>query len=120
MEQNISPLYSTKQCIKIIEFFYSCQRSIVMTKLKYRQYLNLRSAPTAFIIRSLVGRFKELGSVVDSPGRGAHQNIRTEDNVETVLQIINQSQLIVVPANWATPERHCVEFLSCGQWRSRI
>ncbi|GFY73853.1 hypothetical protein TNIN_348381 [Trichonephila inaurata madagascariensis] len=29
--------------------------------------------------------FEELGSVADLPGRGAHGNIRTEDNVETVV-----------------------------------
>ncbi|GFY10846.1 hypothetical protein TNCV_1123681 [Trichonephila clavipes] len=56
-----------------------------MTQRKYRQYFNLRSAPTAFMILSLIGRFEELGSVADRPGRGAHRNIRTEDNMETVL-----------------------------------
>ncbi|GFX68562.1 hypothetical protein TNCV_1799751 [Trichonephila clavipes] len=45
-----------------------------------------RSASTAFMIRSLVGHFEELGSVADRPGRDAHQNIRTEDTVETVRQ----------------------------------
>nr|CAH7741542.1 unnamed protein product [Callosobruchus chinensis] len=67
-----------------IEFFYS-QRS-VMTQLKYRQYFNSISAPTAFMIKSLVGRFDELGSMADCPGRGVHRNIRTEGNVETVRQ----------------------------------
>lgn len=80
--------YSTTQRVKIIEFFYSCQRSIVLTQRKYRQHFNTRSAPTAFMIRSLVGRFEELGSVADRPGRGAHRNIRTEDNVETVRQSV--------------------------------
>ncbi|GFY28551.1 putative transposase [Trichonephila clavipes] len=79
---------STKQRVKIIEFFYSCQRSIVMTQRKYRQYFNSRSASTAFMIRSLVCRFDELGSVLYRPGRGDHRNIRTEDNVETVRQSV--------------------------------
>ncbi|GFT52902.1 hypothetical protein TNCV_1460101 [Trichonephila clavipes] len=79
--------YSTKQRVKMIEFFYSCQRSIIMTQRKYRQYFNSRSAPTTFMIRSLVGRFEELASVVDHPGRGAHRNICTEGNMETVRQI---------------------------------
>ncbi|GFQ83853.1 hypothetical protein TNCT_635561 [Trichonephila clavata] len=76
--------YSTKQGVKIIELFYFCQRSLVTTQRKYRQYFNSRSAPTAFVIRSLVGRFEELGSVADETGRDVHRNIRTEDNVETV------------------------------------
>ncbi|GFY52592.1 hypothetical protein TNIN_185521 [Trichonephila inaurata madagascariensis] len=84
---------STKQCVKIIEFFYSCQQSIVMTQRKYRQYFNSRSTPTAFMIRSLIDRFEELGSVADRPGRGAHRNIRTEDNVETVQQISSRMRM---------------------------
>ncbi|GFS99499.1 hypothetical protein TNCV_4534661 [Trichonephila clavipes] len=59
-----------------------------MTQCKYRQYFNSRSAPKAFMIRSLVSRFEELGSVADRPGRGANRNIRTEDNVETVRQSV--------------------------------
>ncbi|GFT82454.1 hypothetical protein TNCV_3350321 [Trichonephila clavipes] len=51
-----------------------------MTQRKYRQYFNARSATISFMIRSLVGRFEELGSVADPPERGAHRNIRT-DNV---------------------------------------
>ncbi|GFR16847.1 hypothetical protein TNCT_664911 [Trichonephila clavata] len=97
----------------MIEFFYSCQRSIVMTQGKYRQYFNSRSDSTAFMVRSLVCRFEELGSVADRPGKGDQRNIRTEDNVETccrALQMIHLSQLAVVSANWAFPERHCVEF----------
>ncbi|GFR10907.1 hypothetical protein TNCT_448931, partial [Trichonephila clavata] len=72
---------STKQHVKIIEFFYSCERPIVMTRCKYRQYFHLRSAPTAFMIRSLVSRFEELSSVAYHPGRGAHRNIYSEDSV---------------------------------------
>ncbi|XP_065674000.1 uncharacterized protein LOC136090951 [Hydra vulgaris] len=37
---------------------------------------------------SLVGCFEDLGSVADRPGRGAHQNFRTEDNMETVWQSV--------------------------------
>ncbi|GFY77686.1 hypothetical protein TNIN_127431 [Trichonephila inaurata madagascariensis] len=40
------------------------------------------------MIRSLVGRFEELGSLADYPGRGAHRNFRTEDNVENVRQSV--------------------------------
>ncbi|GFY75311.1 putative transposase [Trichonephila inaurata madagascariensis] len=59
-----------------------------MTQCKHRQHFNSRSAPTAFMIWSMVDRFEELGSVTDRPGRGVHQNIRTEDNVKTVWQSV--------------------------------
>ncbi|GFY43554.1 hypothetical protein TNIN_422801 [Trichonephila inaurata madagascariensis] len=57
-----------------------------MTKCKYRKNFNSRSAQLAFMIRSLVGNFEDLGSVAHRPGRGTNQNIRTEVNVETVQQ----------------------------------
>ncbi|GFY77770.1 hypothetical protein TNIN_379381 [Trichonephila inaurata madagascariensis] len=42
------------------------------------------------MIRILVGRFEKLGSVANHPGRGVHQNIHTEDSVETVrLSVAN-------------------------------
>ncbi|GFU61505.1 hypothetical protein TNCV_2288001 [Trichonephila clavipes] len=82
-----------------------------MTQRKYRQYFNSRSAPPAFMIRSLVDRFEELGSVANRPGRGAHRNIRTEDNVETVWQSVaddpsvsnrrRSSQLVIFQNNIA-------------------
>ncbi|GFV53849.1 a disintegrin and metalloproteinase with thrombospondin motifs 7 [Trichonephila clavipes] len=50
-------------------------------------------APTAFMIRSLVGRFEELSFVVDRPGRGAHRNIRTEDNVVTMRWISSRIRM---------------------------
>lgn len=80
--------YSPQQRIKIIDFYYSSQRSIVLTQRNYRRFFNVRSAPTSSMITSLVRRFEELGSVADRPGRGAHRNIRTEDNVEAVQQSV--------------------------------
>ncbi|GFS61662.1 hypothetical protein TNIN_273341 [Trichonephila inaurata madagascariensis] len=63
-----------------------------------QRFTGRASSPTAFTIRSLVGRFEELGSLADRPGRGAHPDIRTEDNVESVRQMIRLSQLAIVPA----------------------
>ncbi|GFV22359.1 hypothetical protein TNCV_3924191 [Trichonephila clavipes] len=85
--------YSKKQLVKIIEYFYSCRQSVIMTQRKHWQYFNSRSATTAFMIRSLIGRFEELSSVADRPGRGGHRNIRTEDNVETVGQIFSRMRM---------------------------
>ncbi|GFY77089.1 hypothetical protein TNIN_462301 [Trichonephila inaurata madagascariensis] len=73
---------------------------------------NLQNSP--YKVTSLVGRFGKLGSVANRPGRGAHRNILTEDNVEIVRQSVTDdpSVLTVVPAKWAFPKRHCVEFFS--------
>lgn len=67
-----------------------------MTQRKYCQYFKSRSAHTAIMKGNLVGRFKKWG-------RGAHRNIRAEDNVEAVrrsIEMIHQSHLVVVPGNW--------------------
>ncbi|GFY40777.1 hypothetical protein TNIN_129511 [Trichonephila inaurata madagascariensis] len=99
--------YSTKQRVKIIKFFYSCQRSIVMTHGKYRQYFNLRSAPTAFMIRSLVGRFEvQWPTVLEEAFIEIFTLKTTWKLCGRVLQMIHLSQLAIVAANWAFPERH--------------
>ncbi|GFS66588.1 hypothetical protein TNIN_258761 [Trichonephila inaurata madagascariensis] len=59
-----------------------------MKQRKYWQYFNSRSAPTAFMIRSSIGRFEELGSEAGRPGKSAHRNIHIEDSVETVRQSV--------------------------------
>ncbi|GFY71417.1 hypothetical protein TNIN_468351 [Trichonephila inaurata madagascariensis] len=85
--------YSTKQRVKIIEFLNSCQRSIVMTERKFRQYFNSISAPTAFMIRSLVGRFEELGSVAKPSWKRCPSKYSHMNNVETVRQISSRMRL---------------------------
>ncbi|GFS51101.1 hypothetical protein TNCV_3532241 [Trichonephila clavipes] len=69
-----------------------------MTQCKYWHYFNSRSAPTAFMIKSLVSHFEELGSMTDHHGRGAHQNICTEDSVETVRQCCRRSICLNLPS----------------------
>ncbi|GFY38466.1 hypothetical protein TNIN_291431 [Trichonephila inaurata madagascariensis] len=72
-----------------------------MTQCKYRQYFNSRSAPTAFMIRSLVGRFEELGSAADRVLEEVPIEIFP---LKTTLKMIHLSRFAVVPANWAFPE----------------
>ncbi|GFY77740.1 hypothetical protein TNIN_169841 [Trichonephila inaurata madagascariensis] len=57
---------------------------------------------------SLVGRFEELGSVADRPERGAHRNIRSEDNVETVRQSVADDPSVSTRRRSSQLERHCV------------
>ncbi|GFV54696.1 hypothetical protein TNCV_3844151 [Trichonephila clavipes] len=89
-----------------------------MTQHKYRQYFNSRSTPTAFIIRSLVGCFEELGSVAYRPGRGAHRNFRIEDNVETVRH--NVADDPSVSTRRRSSQLGISRIFFCDQWRSRI
>ncbi|GFW20916.1 hypothetical protein TNCV_1714231 [Trichonephila clavipes] len=42
--------------------------------------------------RSLVGRFEQLGSMADRPGRSSYRNIRYEVNVKTVRQISSRTR----------------------------
>ncbi|GFW19653.1 hypothetical protein TNCV_1605441 [Trichonephila clavipes] len=84
-----------------------------MTQLKYRKYSNSRSAPSSFMIRSLFGRFEELGSVADRPGRQL-QDICTEDNRETVRQSVADDSSVSTRRHFSqmgiSRMTHCVEF----------
>lgn len=44
------------------------------------------------MIRWLIRLLEEVGSVADRSGKAAHRNIRNEDNMEIVQQMIHLSQ----------------------------
>jgi len=76
--------YNAEQRVKLIKFYYSSGESIIATKRKYCQHFNVRTAPSDNMIRNLVSRFEEQGSVSDLPGRGLHRNVCTEVAVKAV------------------------------------
>lgn len=81
--------YDVQQRVKIVEFYYSSGKSIISTQRNYRRHFNVRTAPSDNMIRNLVSRFEEQGSVSDLPGRGTHRSVRTEAVVEAARQSVN-------------------------------
>ena len=54
------------------------------------------------MIRTLVSRIEERGSVMDRPGSGTYRNIRTDDNVEAVQKSVGNDPSV--------SKQHCKEF----------
>ena len=75
--------------VKIIEFYYVSQRSIVTTQRKYRMHFNVATAPSANMIRSLISRFEERGTVCDLPRPNVHRPVRNVEAVVVVRQSVN-------------------------------
>ena len=57
--------YTSMQRMKVVEFYYLSQQSIIQAQRKYRKYFNSRLAPPISMIHRLVGRIRKQGSVCD-------------------------------------------------------
>jgi len=49
--------YTTMQRMKVVEFYYQSQQSIIQARHKYRKYFNSRLVPSISMTRYLVGDF---------------------------------------------------------------
>lgn len=76
--------------IKIIEFYFKNQNSIVRTQREYARHFNVRSPPSKIQIIRLVKHFRAYGSVCDLPSTGRPRSVRTEDNRERVQRSIQE------------------------------
>jgi len=81
--------YSVQERVKIVEFYYISGRSIVTTQRKYRQHFNTTVAPSVNMIRSLMSRFENLGSVGDELRRNVVSPVRTKQAVEAVRESVH-------------------------------
>ena len=57
--------YEVQQCVKIVQFFYSSERSFILTQQKYREHFNVRTSPSLSMIRNLISHFEEMGTVAN-------------------------------------------------------
>lgn len=82
--------YSVQERVKIVEFYYVSQRSIVTTQRNYRQQFNAATVPSANMIRNLITRFEEQGAVFDLPRPNVHRPVRNEETVQAVRESVNE------------------------------
>ena len=75
--------------VKIVEFYYVSGRLIVKTQRKYRQHFNTAAAPSVNMIRSLMTRFENWGSVGDELRRNVTRPVRTEQAVDAVRESVH-------------------------------
>ena len=82
--------YDTEKRVEIADFFYSNERSIVQTQRNYRRHFNVREAPSDNMIRNLINRLEETGSVTDLLKKGPRNTVRTALMVESVMQSVQE------------------------------
>ena len=61
-------LYDVQQRVKLIDFFFYSERSIIHSQRKFAQHFDIRVSPIDNMIRNLIARFERTGSVGDFPG----------------------------------------------------
>jgi hypothetical protein len=83
--------FTTEQRTRTIEFYYLNQRSIILTQRAYRRHFNVRISPSEAMIRCLVNRHHQHGSVRDLPRTGRPRLSRSAENIERVQQSVNEA-----------------------------
>ena len=83
--------FTTEQRVKIIEFYFENERSIVATQRSYMRNFNVRHPPSRPAIMNLVARFQEYGSVSDKPRSGRGRSVRTRENTEAAKRSIEEN-----------------------------
>jgi len=82
--------YTTMQRMKVVEFYYQSQQSIIQAQRKYRKYFNSRIAPSISMIHRLVERFHKQGSVCYLPRAGKLHSSIIPENVERLQGSIEE------------------------------
>ena len=83
--------YNLNERIKVIEFYFENNRSIIHTQRAYRRHFNLRNAPSEAMIRRLVARFQQHGTVMDLPRGGRPRSARNEENIQRVQESVEEN-----------------------------
>lgn len=83
--------YNAKKCAQIVKFFYQHQGFIILTKKAYRKHFQVRDAPTANTIRSIVRHFEEQGTASDLPLSGRPCTGITNETKQRVQESVEQN-----------------------------
>jgi len=83
--------YNVIQRIKIIELYFEHHRSIIQTQRAYRRHFNMLNPPSESMIRRLVARFQEQGSVRDLPRSGRPCSVTNEENIQRVQESVEEN-----------------------------
>lgn len=86
----MSQRYTICQRTKIVEFYFQNNNSIIGTQRTYCKHFNVKKPPTAFMIRQLIKRFQEQGSVNDLQRLGRPCQTRNKDVIERIRKSIEE------------------------------
>ena len=82
--------YTTEERTKIVEFYFKFHHSIILTQREYCRHFSARKQPSDFMIRRLIQRFQQYGSVSDLPRSGRPRLVRSQMNLERVRDSVQQ------------------------------
>ena len=82
--------YTTEERTKIVEFYFKFHHSIILTQREYCRHFSARKPPSDFMIRRLIQRFQQYGSVSDLPRSGRPRSVRSQMNRERVRDSVQQ------------------------------
>ena len=82
--------YTTEERTKIVEFYFKFHHSIILTQREYCRHFSARIPPSDFMIRRLIQRFQQYGSVSDLPRSGRPCSVRSQKNRERVRDSVQQ------------------------------
>jgi transposase len=82
--------FKKEQRVKIVEIYFQNGRSIILTQRAYRRHLNVRNGPSVTMIRKLMQRLEETGSLMNLPHTGRPRSARKEENIEEVRASIEE------------------------------
>ena len=80
---------TTEQRVKLIEFYFKNDESLVRARRAYCRHFEVRSGPSESTISRLVQKFKDSGSVHDLP-RSGRPKTRTEECIEQVRASVEE------------------------------
>lgn len=81
---------TTEERVKIVEFFFESQKSVVSTQRKFRRHFHKRNAPARTTIMAIVRRFQTSGSIDDQKRTGRPLTARTETNKRRVSRSVRR------------------------------
>lgn len=76
--------YTAEQRAKIVEFYFSCNSSIIAVQRSYRNIYNDGRSPNKNCIKAMVSKFKETGTTVDKRRCGRPRTVRTDVSIQAV------------------------------------
>lgn len=85
--------YTVEQRIKIVEFFYASNKSISITQRRYIDHFNATTTPCGNMIRGLIRRFEQFGTVANKIRGNIKRIIRNDENIEAVNNSVTNNPL---------------------------
>ena len=105
--------FTTEQRTKIVQFYFKFHRSIILTQRAYCLHINARKPPSDFMIRRLIQRFQQYGSVSDLPRSGRPRSVRSQINRESVLDSVQEEPGTLIRrlmTSWGCLRCHCITY----------